>query len=147
MGYNYFILIQALDGDKWINVKCDSCSGSYGCTDRHYFFTHRVGRQIFGENIPGYNEDYYYLFSYKTLEEDFKEYIRNDDISEIKDYISTLIGDNVTRENLEQLRYKIDELLEKDECIFFHELEKYYNQCTEYLQHYDNVRIIYGYTP
>lgn len=148
MGYYYYIIVQVYSENKWMNVEYHTNSGSYGCADQHYFYTHTYEQSRHYDPLDDDDDmgDHRYIFTYETLQMDFDRY-KSVDLTEIKDYMLKLIKTGVTTDNLETLRRKIDNIIEPEEHPFLAELERYYNKCKKYLLGYDDVRVIYGLSP
>ena len=142
MGYSYEILLEHKEGDEWKILEEYDNTGSYGCSDYHYFLNcfDWSNKIVNYERKKEYKEDGYYYIDIEKMKMDYLEIY-----NKTNNWKNKLIEYITNTNNINMIREYVDELSSVPN--YFEELEKLYKIVKEYEEKgYSEMRILYGYS-
>ena len=145
MGYSYEILLEHKEGDEWKILEEYCNSGSYGCSDYHYFFnkfewSNKIENY---ERKKNYKENGYYYIDIEQMKKDYLEIYNktNNWKNKLIEYIRDAGSIELVKEFVEELSHEVNV------PIYFEELEKWYKIVKGYEEKGNrDMRIVFGYS-
>lgn len=141
MGRDYSLSIQRLKNGGWATMNIFTYSEPKHFDDYFHAYYNRMMDN--GNSAPRE-----FIISYETIKDEYIKFMKEKNTSELRKVSKRLNSirstTDITRNNLQQLRDEIDDLLKCEGFKSFPDLAMCYNLCESGISRFDDMRVVYN---